>query len=154
MWTDETLAKLDLRTFKPPAWMGGPLRQTIIPYYIPFKEKPAPGTHHKVTMCDGDTLVVNVNKPDKWRSGDRVIMMIHGLAGREESPYLVRSGRKLYDLGYLVVKVNLRSCGPGRGLAKKPYHSGQSQDTRQGNSCRNHRHSRSQLLNLHSADSQ
>jgi hypothetical protein len=32
--------------------------------------------------------------------------------------------------GYLVLRLNLRFCGPGRGLAKNSYHAGVSDDTR------------------------
>jgi predicted alpha/beta-fold hydrolase len=38
--------------------------------------------------------------------------------------------RRLQKKGYLVLRVNLRFCGPGKGLSRRPYHGGVSEDTR------------------------
>ena len=130
MDTADTLDQLGLKAFNPPKWMSGALWQTIFPYYIPFKEKPIPGEHIKVQLEDGDQLLVRLSLPKGWKNGQRIVVLIHGLAGSEESPYLIRMGEKLFKRGYAVVKVNLRGCGPGRGLARYPYHSGRSEDTK------------------------
>jgi predicted alpha/beta-fold hydrolase len=41
---------------------------------------------------------------------------------------MIRISRQLYDHGYKVVRVNLRCCGTGFGLSKKPYYAGCSHD--------------------------
>lgn len=54
--------------------------------------------------------------------------MIHGLSGSHQSSYMIRMARKLYQKGYKVVRINLRDCGSGSGLSKKPAGAGNSKD--------------------------
>ena len=57
-----------------------------------------------------------------------MVVLVHGLCGSHNSPYLVRLAKKLLKLGVSTVRVNLRGCGSGRGKAKNIYHSGRSED--------------------------
>jgi predicted alpha/beta-fold hydrolase len=57
-------------------------------------------------------------------------MLVHGLAGCAEAPYVVRLGVRLLGLGFRVVRVNLRGAGRGFGLARGIYHAGRSDDLR------------------------
>jgi predicted alpha/beta-fold hydrolase len=41
---------------------------------------------------------------------------------------MVRLSRKIYNMGYRAVRINLRCCGSGYGLARRPYHGGISDD--------------------------
>jgi uncharacterized protein len=54
--------------------------------------------------------------------------MIHGLCGSHKSAYLIRMARRLRKQGIRSVRINLRGCGSGKGLARKTYHCGQSDD--------------------------
>ena len=54
--------------------------------------------------------------------------MIHGLCGSHKSHYMKRIARKLYSKGIQTIRINLRGCGSGKGLAKGIYHSGSSDD--------------------------
>ena len=119
-----------IRPFSPPAYLSQGLAQTIVPYYLPNLQATRKGQRHTLSLPDGDQLVVTELKPSQWRDGKRIVILIHGLAGSEDSPYIKRLGEKFFQMGLLVLKVNLRSCGPGKGLALRPYHSGRSEDTR------------------------
>src|SRR5262249_25962126 len=55
-------------------------------------------------------------------------VLLHGLCGCHSSPYMQRLARKLWRSGLRAVRMNLRGCGSGRGLARYPYHSGRSAD--------------------------
>src|SRR5262249_52306565 len=44
------------------------------------------------------------------------------------SPYMQRLARKLVRCRIRAIRMNLRGCGSGRGLARYPYHSGRSTD--------------------------
>jgi predicted alpha/beta-fold hydrolase len=57
-------------------------------------------------------------------------VLVHGLAGDAESPYVVRLTWRLLQSGVRVVRVNLRGAGRGFGLAKGIYHAGRSDDLR------------------------
>ena len=127
----DILNQLNLESFAPPSLITHPLAQTIIPYYLPIKSPPPSSERHIVDLPDGDKLALSISKPQQWMAGSSVVILIHGLAGCENSSYLVRMILKLYNEGYLCVRLNLRSCGPGQGIAQWPYHSGRSEDTRE-----------------------
>jgi len=125
------LSNLNITPFVPLPLFTGGLAQTIIPHFIPPGKKPPTNKFHLITLSDGDKLVLTESRPKTWTNGNRIIVLIHGLAGCEDSNYLIRLGRKLFQQGNLVLRMNLRSCGPGRGYARQPYHSGRSEDTLQ-----------------------
>lgn len=127
----DILRGINLKPFTPPRALRHPLTQTIIPYYLPSGPIKTPSEEQTIELPDGDKIVVSISRPKEWSKGDRIIVLIHGLAGSQDSPYLVRMNQKLCRKGYLCIRVNLRSCGPGKGLARKPYHSGRSEDTRE-----------------------
>ena len=83
-----------------------------------------------VELPDGDQLALEITTPRQWRPQDRTVVMIHGLCGCHRSPYLVRMAARLERLGVRAVRLNLRGCGSGEGLARGIYHSGSSGDVR------------------------
>jgi predicted alpha/beta-fold hydrolase len=122
--------------FIPPAFKSIPLLasgwgQTIAAVYWPQWPDLTPTARHVVSLPDGDQLSVIENRPLGWRQGDRIVVLVHGLVGSSQSKDLVRLCRKLVRLGLLTIRVNLRGCGSGFGLARHLYHSGRSGDTRE-----------------------
>jgi uncharacterized protein len=122
--------------FIPPAFKPMPLLasgwgQTLAAVYWPQLPDFRTAALHTVSLPDGDELAIVENRPHNWRPGGRIVVLVHGLVGSSASKDLVRLGRKLVRLGYLAIRVNLRGCGPGFGLARKLYHSGRSEDTRE-----------------------
>jgi predicted alpha/beta-fold hydrolase len=113
------------RTCEPPWWARGGHAQTILGHLLP---NPAPsllrsGTR-TVALADGDQLVVHELA---GTSGVRVLLL-HGLSGDADSDYMRGAARALAGAGHDVWAVNLRGAGLGRGLARRPYHSGSSVD--------------------------
>lgn len=127
--SDKILDQLNLEPFVPARFLSHPLAQTIIPYYLPHAKSYHEGRKHYVELPDGDRLALQLETPVEWKNGDKIVVLIHGLAGCQDSSYIKRIGKKFFEKNALVVKVNLRTCGPGRGLAWRPYHSGRSEDT-------------------------
>lgn len=113
--------------FKPLPWFTSGHLQTIISIYR-SSGLPPPSSSWLVDLGNGDQLSCEISKPESWTDNDRTIVLIHGLGGSHQSVYMVRLARKLYFLGYKVVRINLRGCGSGEGLSKLPYHAGNSQD--------------------------
>lgn len=105
-------------------------RQTIAALYWPDSPFLDDNTSHIVPLPDGDKLVLIENRPATWRQGDRIVLMLHGLTGSARSKYLLRIANKLNAEGFLVIRMNLRGCGQGVGLARHLYHSGRSEDSR------------------------
>lgn len=116
--------------FRPLPLLGNPHLQTILGRFWPQRRESFPSVHSLVEVPDGDALAVVVSTPAQWRCGDRTAVMVHGLCGCHGSPYMSRIAGKLFDRDVRVVRVNLRGCGSGVGLARRPYHSGQSDDIR------------------------
>lgn len=105
--------------------------QTIMGLYFPFLKAQKPTAIHTLTLADGDQLLVMENRPKNWKPGQRIVLLVHGLTGCYQSTYMQRMARRLSRRGALVFRLNLRSAGPGLGLAKKNYHAGSSEDTRE-----------------------
>jgi hypothetical protein len=111
--------------------LGNPHVQSVVAMFWRSTRESVPSVHRIVELPDGDKLVVVVSTPPEWRPDRRTAVMVHGLCGCYGSPYMIRMADKLYRHGIRAVRVNLRGCGSGAGLARQPYHSGRSDDVRQ-----------------------
>lgn len=82
----------------------------------------------RIDIGKGDLLSCQVSTPPNITQNTPTIVLIHGLGGSYQSPYMIRISRKFLKAGFRAVRVNLRGCGSGKGLSSLPYHSGNSQD--------------------------
>lgn len=128
---EKALLKLKLNRFSPYPTIRSGWAQTILGFYLPSLKAQKPTAVHTITLDDGDQLLVMENRPKNWKPGDRIVLLVHGLTGCFQSTYMQRMARRLSRRGAMVLRLNLRSAGPGLGLAKKTYHAGSSDDTRQ-----------------------
>lgn len=119
-----------LLSFRSLPILSNPHFQTILGSKIPAGKSP-PSKPWVVTLKDGDSLCCEVSTPTTWKTSHKTVLLIHGLGGCHSSKYMIRISRKLYQAGYKVVRINLRGCGSGRGLATRPYHAGKSDDVLQ-----------------------
>lgn len=101
--------------------------QTIIAAQISLAPSP-PSTTRVISLPDGDQLALEVSTPATWQPTHPTVVLIHGLCGCHASPYMIRMAHKLWRSGIRAVRMNLRGCGSGEGLARQPYHSGRSGD--------------------------
>ena len=116
--------------FRPhPLVVGGHL-QTLFGHWIAgTPESREVSIRRFVELEDGDRLVLMDDFPiDGWSHGDHVAVLVHGLGGSAESPHIRRIAAKLRDQGMRTFRLNLRGCGAGKGLSKKIYHAGRSED--------------------------
>jgi predicted alpha/beta-fold hydrolase len=116
--------------FVPHPLLRGGHAQTIAGRYLDAGKPDLASTIRDVDLADGDRLRLLVSVPDEWSRGDPAALLVHGLAGCSNSPYVVRLARRLLRLGVLVVRLNLRGAGEGFGLARGIYHAGRSEDLR------------------------
>jgi predicted alpha/beta-fold hydrolase len=82
----------------------------------------------EVSLNDGDRLIFHDDCPTDWQQGDRVALLLHGLAGDHNSPYMPRIARQLNQRRVRTIRLDWRGCGAGTSLARYPYHSGRSAD--------------------------
>jgi uncharacterized protein len=113
--------------FDPFPFISDPHQQTIISSLINLIFDPS-SESRIVNLQDGDRLCVEITTPEHWQPNGMTVVMVHGLCGSHRSPILVRMAKKLEPLNLRIVRVNLRGCGTGKGLAKHMYHCGQSDD--------------------------
>lgn len=128
---ERVLRKLKLNKFYPFPFARSGFWQTIYGTYWPILKAAQPDAFHHMMLKDGDVLVIAENRPKEWQPGQRIMLLVHGLTGCYQSTYMQRMCRRMTKKGYLVLRLNLRFCGPGRGLARKAYHAGVSEDTRE-----------------------
>jgi uncharacterized protein len=64
----------------------------------------------------------------RWRTGDPVALLLHGLGGCHRSGYMQRCSARLRARGVRVFRMDLRGCGAGFALARHPIHAGRSED--------------------------
>ena len=113
--------------FDPYPFLENPHRQTIISSVFNFLTEPS-SEQKLIRLPDGDKISLQITTPRNWKPGDKTVFLVHGLCGSHKSPYLIRLARRLEPLGIRIVRYNMRGCGSGRGLARKIYHCGRSDD--------------------------
>lgn len=84
----------------------------------------------RVELGQGDALIAMVAYPPEWKSGDPIVVLVHGLTGSSQSAYMCRMAGLAHAKGVASVRVNLRNAGEGLGLSRRPYNSGKSDDIR------------------------
>jgi predicted alpha/beta-fold hydrolase len=128
---DLDLARTGLPLFEPHPCLRSGHAQTIVGRYWPAPRARLAATAQEVGLADGDRLIVLESVPRGWASPQPTAVLVHGLAGCAEAPYMVRLGVRLVHRGIRVVRVNLRNSGIGFGLARGIYHAGRSDDLRE-----------------------
>lgn len=58
------------------------------------------------------------------------MLLVHGLEGSSASRYMIGTAEKAYNLGFNVIRLNLRNCGDTEHLTPTLYNSGLSGDIR------------------------
>lgn len=117
--------------FRPARGLSSPHIQTILPIFLSKRGKEPSFAPYFIQLEDGDALYCKISTPATWRPQDQTILMLHGLAGSDNSLYMVRMSRKFYQAGYRVLRINLRGSGQGIHFARRPYHGGTSHDVLQ-----------------------
>jgi predicted alpha/beta-fold hydrolase len=115
-------------SFRPLAWLPGGHAQTMADSFLPGLKQPYSAAPFAVTLSDGDRIMLHDDCPAGWRSGGPVALLVHGICGHHRSAHVVRAVTKLLPWGVRTFRMDLRGCGAGAGLARKPYHAGRSGD--------------------------
>jgi predicted alpha/beta-fold hydrolase len=75
----------------------------------------------------GDRLTGTLEKPTNLTRSP-LILLIHGLTGCEDSPYVRESARFHLARGRSVLRLNLRGAGTSRRVTRRHYHAGSASD--------------------------
>jgi predicted alpha/beta-fold hydrolase len=109
---------------RPPWWAPTGHLQTILGNYLPGALPDHPSAPFRIPLPDGDQLAGR-HYPGET---DVLVLVFHGLGGDDQAHYVRRTIALARKQGHHVWTVNHRGCGEGRGLAKRPYHSGSGDD--------------------------
>lgn len=107
-----------------PWWAASGHLQTILGNYLPGESPSHPSSPIRIPLADGDALA---GRHYPGETGT-LTLVFHGLGGDDQAHYVQRTVALARRLGHHVWTVNHRGCGDGRGLAKRPYHSGSGDD--------------------------
>src|SRR5579863_5955002 len=101
-------------------WWGGDL-QTLRNFLV---RRRAPITAApevlRLPMRDGsgDCLVGTLHTPEVTDARRPLVILLHGLSGSQESPYILQTASYLLTMGFPVLRLNLRGAGPSRPLCR------------------------------------
>ena len=115
--------------FRPRApWWGGDL-QTIRNRVWPFVSFPPSSSrrlHLPIGDASGDQLAALLQEPTEADTNAQgpLVVLIHGLAGSEDSVYMRASAAFHLGRGRRVLRLNLRGAGASRASCGGHYHSG------------------------------
>lgn len=116
-----------LKSHKPAWWLKNRHLQTI---FSPIFSKKINISllREKFILRDGDFILLDWTE-NKFEDKDLVVLL-HGLEGSSDSPYIKRLMKKLMANGFRAVCLNFRGCGKEKPNAplKKGYHAGQTED--------------------------
>jgi len=104
--------------------------QTVLGNLLPAPRLHYPAGLQELALPDGDRLALHDSLPVRWRAGDPVVLLVHGLGGSHRSAYMVRLANALMSRRARVVRIDLRGAGAGAGRARKLYNGGCSADVR------------------------
>jgi predicted alpha/beta-fold hydrolase len=129
-----------IHRFRPLPLLGNPHIQTMLAQVLPGDVRSLPAAERHVVLPDGDRLVLHDSRPARWRSGDPIAVLVHGLGGCHASLHLVRQGHLLMRHGVRAVRLDLRGVGRGERLARGTYNAASSDDVRRAAEavCREH----------------
>jgi uncharacterized protein len=111
------------RPFVPAWWCPGAHAQTIFARFFRPHSKLAL-RRERIETPDGDFLDLD------WlrSSNTRLALVLHGLEGSTEAPYIQTILNKLQVEGFDAAAVNFRSCSGEANRCRESYHSGKTED--------------------------
>jgi predicted alpha/beta-fold hydrolase len=129
-----SIDSLDLPPFRPRFPWWGPDLQTLAVLLQSSASDLSPHSSERVCfpMADrtGDILLGMLDRPEEPMAGRPLVILIHGLTGCEDSVYILSAARHLLNLGYTVLRLNVRGAGPSRAYCGEHYHVGRTADFR------------------------
>jgi len=112
-----------LDAFEPHPLLRGFHRMTLASMFIRRDVKrPVPLVEERVFRVDESTRVLALCS---WqRDPAPALVVVHGLAGHADRPYMRGTVRKAHAAGMHVVRLNVRNCGDTEHMAGSLYHAG------------------------------
>ncbi len=126
-----------LQEFASPWWLPDGHTQTLWRRFV--SHTPLPRRRQRVELSDGDFIDidwVDSLASDTGSARDLpTVVLLHGLCGSSDSPYVLSLQRLLQELGYTSVAMNFRGCSGEINRLARAYHSGCTEDLEEVYQC-------------------
>lgn len=110
-------------TYRSPWWIPNPHWQTIIPN-VTRRRLRVPYNRERFELPDSDFVDVDWVKSDRREERPRCCIVVHGLEGDSQAPYVKAMARAFDRANYAVGALNLRGCSGEPNRLERFYHSG------------------------------
>ncbi|EDP69792.1 hypothetical protein FBALC1_09682 [Flavobacteriales bacterium ALC-1] len=111
--------------YKPPFWAKTSFVSTVFSG-LARKVSGVKQTRERIALPDNDFLDLDwSHAPEK---SNKVIVLLHGLEGNAQRPYMTASAKLFNDNGIDACAVNFRGCSGEPNLLYRSYHSGATED--------------------------
>ena len=121
------LAAVPSTPFRPRHGLRGPHRQTLASQFLVRRIHLSPA-EERLFQVEPEVKVLCRCHWQQARRQALTVLMVHGLEGSSESPYVLGTTAKALAAGMNVVRMNVRDCGGTEALGPTLYHSGLSAD--------------------------
>ena len=113
--------------FQPRRGLHGPHRQTLASQFF-IRRIQLPSAEKRLLQVEPEVQVLCRCHWQQERRQALTLLIVHGLEGSSESPYVLGTTAKALAAGMNVVRMNVRNCGGTEALGPTLYHSGLSSD--------------------------
>jgi predicted alpha/beta-fold hydrolase len=124
---------LRARPFRPHRRFTSGHAQTVAGYLWPRRRgllRAAAGDEERLFEVEPNVRVLVRCRWQEDRLRAPTLLLVHGLEGSSESPYMLGAAEKAHRAGFNALRFNIRTCGGTQHLAPTLYHSGLSEDLR------------------------
>ena len=112
-------------TYKPPFWAKKSFVSTVFSG-MARSVKGVEQVRERITLEDTDFLDLDWSYSNE--KSNKVIILLHGLEGHAQRPYLTGSAKHFNNNGIDAIGVNFRGCSGESNLLYRSYHSGATED--------------------------
>lgn len=112
-------------TYKPPFWAKTSFVSTVYSG-LARKIRGVEQTRERIILPDSDFLDLDWSYAKE--KSDRVIILLHGLEGNGQRPYITGTEKLFNENGIDACAVNFRGCSGEPNLLYRSYHSGATED--------------------------
>ena len=114
--------------FRPHPMMGGGHVQTLARWAWPRRFGAQPTGEARLFEVEPGVRLLGRCRWQEERMAGPTLVLVHGLGGSADAPYVLGAARLAYRAGANVVRLNQRNCGGTEHLTPTLYHSGMSGD--------------------------
>ncbi len=112
-------------SYKPPFWAKKSFVSTLFSG-LARSVKGVEQVRERITLLDGD--FIDLDWSYSKEKSNKVIILLHGLEGHAQRPYLTGTAKYFNDNGIDAIGVNFRGCSGEPNLLYRSYHSGATED--------------------------